>query len=193
MDYGKIRYLVNAKKRAHQNEQMNTVSFGRFSIMWSAKTPAIIVDTDIAEKVCHRMWCIDSGGYPVTNCGGTLVRLFDYVMAQENDCKPKGYYVDHVNYDKLDNRRQNLRLVTPTESAHNMPRKVNNTSGVTGVSKTKQGTYRAYITANHKRIDLGRHNNIEDAISARRKAEERLGFLSRSIDIKAQKTGGRRQ
>lgn len=52
--------------------------------------------------------------------------------------------------------------------------KLDNTSGVTGVSKTANGRkWRAYITINKKRIHLGTFDSLEDAAKARKEAEEK--------------------
>lgn len=171
-------------KKTHPGEGMDVVNHGRFSIMSSDKIDAIIVDPEIAQNVKHRRWCLSSGGYPVANVKGEIVFLFDYVMALKFDEKPEGCYVDHINHDKLDNRLTNLRFVSPTESSHNMPMRSDNTSGVTGVNKTKNNTYRAYITANKVRYELGHYKTIEEAIAARREAEERFNFKTRPHTIK---------
>lgn len=61
-----------------------------------------------------------------------------------------------------------------------MPIKANNTTGVTGVSKASKGCgYRAYITVDKKRIELGTYKTIEDAAKARHCAEQKYGFKSK--------------
>ena len=184
MTYKEIREAMKREKTSHQNEKMTVVNHGRFSVMKSDKTDAIIVDNDIALLVKNRKWCMDGHGYPVANVKGGQIRLFDFVMAQKFEEKPPGCYVDHINQDKLDNRIINLRFVTPQESSHNMPLKANNTSGVTGVCKTKSGTFRAYITINKERIELGYYKTIGEAIQARREAENRLNFKTRPQTVK---------
>lgn len=54
-------------------------------------------------------------------------------------------------------------------------RKINKNSGtgVTGVSQFKNGTYRAHIMINHRQIHLGSYKKLEDAIAARKAAEEK--------------------
>lgn len=49
-----------------------------------------------------------------------------------------------------------------------------NTSGVTGVSFNKKSDkWEAYIGIDNKRIHLGKFNDFEDAVSARKEAEEK--------------------
>ena len=59
-------------------------------------------------------------------------------------------------------------------NARNRVTPSNSTSGIKGVSWRKRNQkWRAYITVNHKRIELGEYENKEDAITARQKAEEK--------------------
>lgn len=55
-----------------------------------------------------------------------------------------------------------------------------NTSGFRGVSKTKRGKYRASISLQNQRYNLGTYQTFEEAVSARRDAENLLhdGFIS---------------
>lgn len=47
----------------------------------------------------------------------------------------------------------------------------NNTSGVTGVSKTPSGSWASVVWVNYKNIYLGTFDNFDDAVSARKEAE----------------------
>ena len=185
MEYAKIRNIIRLIRSESKTPKMSVANYDHFSVMSiDDKKEAIIVDAYTAESLCGRKWCLDSDGYPVISYMGNVIRLHDCVMAMIHEHKPDGCYVDHINLDKLDNRIQNLRFVTPLESPVNMPLKADNTSGYTGVSKTKYGTFRAYITVNKKRIDLGQYKRIEDAVAARRKAEDLLGFDTRPGTVK---------
>lgn len=89
---------------------------------------------------------------------------------------PNGY-IDHINHDKLDNRICNLREASAKQNQQNLPVRSNNSSGATGVSFLKHmNKWRAYIHFEGKQILLGRFENIEDAIFARKKANKKYGY-----------------
>lgn len=81
----------------------------------------------------------------------------------------KGQIVDHVNHDTLDNRRQNLRIVTWSQNACNRKRKVNSTSGFKGVTlrphlgKKSGRSWEARISLNGKIKSLGVFRTAEEA------------------------------
>ena len=85
-----------------------------------------------------------------------------------------GMHVDHVNGDKTDNRRCNLRHVTPQQNQVNRHRtNRNNTSGVRGVTVRlgARNPYIAQIMVNRKTLYLGSFPTLETAKAARRAAE----------------------
>lgn len=86
---------------------------------------------------------------------------------------PSGKVVDHINGDQLFNVCWNLRVVTQVENNANVRFWRHNTSGHKGVAWHKQeGKWRAYITLHRKQKSLGLYHDIDDAIMARKKAEE---------------------
>jgi hypothetical protein len=93
---------------------------------------------------------------------------------------PAGAYIDHINKCKTDNRICNLRIVSPEDSAKNMPLRSDNATGVSGVSIGRGGKgYRAYITVGKRRIELGTYKTLQEAARARYAAEEKYGFTHR--------------
>lgn len=52
--------------------------------------------------------------------------------------------------------------------------RADNTSGYTGVQKTKRGKWHAYITVEKKTYHLGTYADLQDAVQARQEAEEAL-------------------
>lgn len=85
--------------------------------------------------------------------------------------------VDHINSNRIDNRIVNLRNVDITNNNRNLTMPSTNTSGVVGVSFYKsRNKWQAKIWNDNKVITLGRFDNFEDAVAARKKAEIEYGY-----------------
>jgi hypothetical protein len=85
----------------------------------------------------------------------------------------KGFYIDHVNRNRLDNRKSNLRFATKSQNGMNKTVQRNNKSGVVGVSwheKCKSWTVR--IVINGKATYLGLYKNFDEAVAVRKRFEE---------------------
>ena len=93
-----------------------------------------------------------------------------YANIRENDI------IDHINRNKSDNRKCNLRVTNFTGNNRNQSISKCNTSGIIGVSKyykTKNGVkWRAYITINNKHKEILSSYNFNECVVARLKAEK---------------------
>lgn len=76
----------------------------------------------------------------------------------------KQEFCDHINGNRMDNRRSELRLATPTQNTWNSRKSKANTTGYKGVWYDKRwGKYRAQIYHHRKKIDLGAYDTPEEA------------------------------
>tara|TARA_Y100000741_G_C18251305_1_gene557401 strand:+ start:775 stop:1341 length:567 start_codon:yes stop_codon:yes gene_type:complete len=69
-----------------------------------------------------------TGGYIRGHNEGKCLYLHDLIMRRIEDKPGENYSVDHINQDKLDNRRENLRWATQSEqnsNRHKLSRKHN--------------------------------------------------------------------
>lgn len=83
-----------------------------------------------------------------------------------------GEIVDHKDRNPLNNRRYNLRIVTPSESVRNRDVFKNSTSGYPGVNWSAQyKKWRARIRVEGKEVFLGKFDTLEEAIKARKDGE----------------------
>lgn len=85
---------------------------------------------------------------------------------------PKGKVVDHINRDGLDNRRENLRIVTQSINAHNAGKMKSGTSKFKGVHfESGRGKWKSTIMVNREVIFLGRFDDEESAALAYQNAK----------------------
>jgi hypothetical protein len=75
-----------------------------------------------------------------------------------------GLEVDHINGDRLDNRRSNLRVVTNAENKQNVRVRKDSISGLRGVCwRSDRGKWKAEARLNGKRYRLGYFDSKECA------------------------------
>ena len=100
------------------------------------------------------------------------------IIWEKNNTKiPKGMVIDHINHNKLDNRIENLRLVTPNENCKNKSIGSRNISGIMGVSWCKQTSkWSSSIVVNGRQKDKKRFQDKEEAILYRRMLEVKYDF-----------------
>lgn len=130
------------------------------------------VDNDDYKKFAKYRW------YALTDCRNNLYvramrsvqknnKVYNIHLSREIMNAPKGMDVDHINGDKLDNQKSNLRICTHSENMKNRKRGKNNTSGYKGVSFHKNGNkWRAYIKINGKPKTIGYYDSSKDAAIA---------------------------
>lgn len=86
----------------------------------------------------------------------------------------EGFTVDHINRDRLDNRRANLRVCTIAENSQNVPGR-NRTSQFRGVYFQKgRGRWRAQVKVNGVAIHLGSFVSEAEAAEAAAAGRARL-------------------
>jgi hypothetical protein len=103
-----------------------------------------------------------------------------------------GQHVDHVNRNTLDNRRGNLRICSASQNQANRGLPRTNTSGAKGVHWVPQNScWRAQITVNGRKINLGRFQSLAEAQRAYDEAARRhFGDFARSCSASDSMRGG---
>ena len=164
-----------AKEKASKRWIGNTYGIGRrtgnkkdlsgeHGIIWANNTnEEIYFDLEDSEKILQYTWYIGKRGYPVTCIDGKPIPMHIILGF-------KGY--DHIDRNRLNNIKSNLRPATPTENTRNKSRQKNNTSGFIGLSwNKKREKWETYIKTDDKVIKLGYFENKIDAIKIRLQAE----------------------
>jgi len=84
--------------------------------------------------------------------------------------------IDHINGNRADNSFANLRNVNRQENLRNRKLGPRNSSGFHGVYRAYWGAWQAYIGVGNKAKCLGAFKTLEEAVTARKEAEKRLGY-----------------
>ena len=138
----------------------------------------VIVDDDWFPILNQWKWYCsskeDNKGYAVRDIGtreqGQSIFLHRYIMMAP-DC----YQVDHVNQNKLDCQRTNLRLVKPEKNYINRKMLSTNTTGFKGVCFDKaRGKFTAHIALDKKQHNLGRFDTAIEAARVYNEAAKKL-------------------
>lgn len=120
--------------------------------------------------------CINGTGYKAGTVKGTRVPAHRVIWAMTFGEWPSED-IDHINGNRADNRIENLRAVSRQENTKNKATQKNSGSQVSGVMWAKRNEkWRARITVNGRRVDLGLHSTFDEAVAARKTAECRYGF-----------------
>lgn len=86
----------------------------------------------------------------------------------------KGFDVDHISRNTLDNRKSNLRVCLHVDNMKNTIIRKNNKSGFKGVCFDKdRNLWAAEIRYDNKRVHLGRFKRINDAVDAYNEASKK--------------------
>lgn len=133
----------------------------------------VLIDDSDYELVSKYKWHIHADGYAIAEYGNRRLGNRKTVLMHRLIMNtPNGMDTDHINRNRLDNRRMNLRVATRTQNNFNSGVHSNNKSGHRGVSWTPRiGRWRAYIGGKN-RIELGHFKTIDEAIKARQEAEK---------------------
>lgn len=145
---------------------------GEYGIGWTSKNEEFWFDLEDYDKIKGYCWSIADSGYLQARDNNSIILIHRLIFM--NQYPDGNFTVDHIGHNVLDNRKSKLRVAEQRHNCRNKIKMNKNTSGVTGVSwdNAKQ-RWLAQIGINHKNIYLGRYVNFEDAVKARKEAEEK--------------------
>ncbi len=109
-------------------------------------------------------------GTRLANRKGIAFRMHREILGLKHGDKRQG---DHINHDTLDNRRENLRIVTHQENAFNI-----RCRGYCKPKATRR--VRAYIKVDGHAIHLGYFDTAEEAKVARQVAKGRYHHIGKA-------------
>lgn len=135
------------------NSRFTSKIAGGISLSKRSKTPYVCVEINKKSYKVHRI-----------------------IFAMHHGYMPE--QVDHIDHNGLNNKIENLRPSNSKDNARNLPMQKSNKSGYIGVNwhkSAKKWQARA-VDLSGKRIDLGRFDNIEDAIRVRKEYEVKFKY-----------------
>ena len=122
-----------------------------------------LVDMDDYEALSRYVWRLDKDGYVRRRSNGRDIYMHRHVLGL---VPGDGWCTDHINRNKLDNRRLNLRRVTRQQNAQNrgpLPKK-GDSSPYRGVFWDKRrGKWIACSHLNKRRYTLGAYDDEQQA------------------------------
>ena len=127
-----------------------------------------LVDNEDFEYLNQWKWHTTKLGYAIRTdskgiVGGKPKNSVVYMHRVIMDT-PKGFVTDHINSNKLDNRKKNLQVCKQGMNVAKKSNQSNNTSGYRGVTFNKRkGKWMARFTLGNKTWFLGYHLNPEYA------------------------------
>ena len=125
-----------------------------------------LVDDEDYEFLNQWNWTVSTWGYSISQKHGEPTKWMHKLLC-------KGKFVDHIDGNKLNNQKSNLRSCTKSQNNYNRGPTKANTSGYKGVF-SKDGRWQAKIRAEGKQYVLGTFRTREEAAAAYDQAAREL-------------------
>jgi hypothetical protein len=154
-----------------------------YGVGYDYKNNIFTFDLEDYDKIKNHCWHKNKRGYIVTSLNTELddvrqtIRIHRVIMGVED---PE-IEVDHIDRDKSNNRKYNLRLVDHRQNNVNKNPNYNNSSGCQGVYyNLKLNKWHSQIYYQNKKIHLGYFDNLDDAIITRLEYEIKIENFNNS-------------
>ena len=159
-----MRRIWEIPKVEHRDNQYDFS--GSFGIGYTTNTNnEFYFDIEDFDKIKDYYWSEDSQGYIVGKIHGKKIKMHQLLY---------GKGCDHIDRNRKNNQKGNLRNATQMENTQNRSIMKNNKSGFTGIyyDKKKDG-WCVQITVSKKQMYLGCFFNKDEAVRTRLEAESK--------------------
>lgn len=154
--YGKIL----KRTRTDKNEIIDCGSYCEIYLynIRHQKVARAKIDKDDLGKIKKYKWSMNNG---YVCCSSKKIKLHQLILDKKDESD-----IDHINHRPTDNRKRNLRHCTRSQNLMNKK--------VKGCYRDKRDKkWETKIMINYKSISLGRFKDKQEAITARRNAEQK--------------------
>ena len=132
----------------------------------------VLIDGEDYLRVTQYTWWVNAYGYwmckPEVGRNNERLYLARFILNYDGPL-----VVDHIDRNPNNNQKSNLRIATRSVNAMNSKLRTTNTSGVAGVRFVKhRGKWQARIKIDYQEKSLGYFLTFEEAVQARKTAEE---------------------
>lgn len=170
------------RKQGYLNKKYNNYDItNEYGIGLTSMGDSFYFDIEDFDKIKEYCWHLDKRGYVVTDThrtGERNIKMHRLVMGVDLSSQ----HIDHINHQTNDNRKCNLRICTASENNWNVEKRIDNKSGYPGVCwHTRDLCWEVHIQVHKKSLYIGRFDNYNDAVVARKHAEEKY-FGNYSFD-----------
>lgn len=139
-----------------------------------------LIDIEEIEKLeqLGSSWSLKENNVPYVKTNividgvNTTLRLHRFIMGVTD----RNIIIDHINFNTLDNRKSNLRIVTSAQNNQNRNgAQKNSKSGIRGVSWDKKtNKWRVTVKVNKRQICVGYFSDLKDAAISAENARKTL-------------------
>ena len=152
--------IIGFYNNSNQECDINDSSYVKIELLGRGKDLEqnyFLISTICLEKVIKHNWYVDSNGYPMTYTGRSKTLHKNLLGKQQ-----QGFVIDHINRNKLDNRLENLRVISAKENSYNRTKSKSSNNNYKGVIK-RGDKYVASITKDGTRREISGFETEEDA------------------------------
>jgi uncharacterized protein with HEPN domain len=154
-------YINNEIKNKYDNSPFKIPLRNREGVI----VEYVLVDEDDYEKVNKYKWSLSNNGYAQGSINGKIIQLHHFVFKKPEN----GNVIDHINQDRLNDAKLNLREISRSENSHNQIKNTNieSTSKYKGVCWSKnENKWKSQCVFKKKIEFLGYFESEEEAAKA---------------------------
>jgi hypothetical protein len=142
------------------NTEINLANYIKIQLLGGKSDETFLISLESLPKVIQHNWYYSKSGYPKSYTA-RYHTLHRFLLGRQE----KGMVIDHINRNKMDNRLENLRVITQKENSYNRTKNANSLNKYKGIV-LNGSSYDAVITKDKKKYILKGFETAEDAASA---------------------------